>query len=145
MISESQHVPLSRFIDMSTRKQESLKSLSHAIARLEEALEFVPDSSRMTIDATIQRFKFSFELLWKTLKLFLADVGIEANSPRSSFEEAYKLNWINDEQTWLHMMKCRNLTSHTYDEETADSIYEDIREFFKPMKDLCEKLATSKA
>ncbi|MEI6805600.1 MAG: HI0074 family nucleotidyltransferase substrate-binding subunit [Myxococcaceae bacterium] len=129
---------------MNTRKQEFLESLTHAIASLGEGLQFVPDSSRMAIDATIQRFEFSFELLWKTVKLFLADEGIEANSPRSCFEEAYKRKWMNDEQTWLHMMKCRNLASHTYDEKTADEIYEDIRDFLKPMKDLCEKLTTSR-
>lgn len=127
---------------MNNRKQDSLESLSHAIDRLGEALQFVPDNSRMAIDATIQRFEFSFELLWKTVKLCLAEVGIEANSPRESFQEAYKQKWIDNEQTWLHMMKSRNLTSHTYDEQTADEIYSDVRGFYGPMKALCEKLKT---
>lgn len=128
---------------MNTKKQDSLESLAHALERLRKALQFVPDDSRMAIDATIQRFEFCFELLWKTIKLFLADAGIEANSPKSCLEEAYKQKWIHDEQTWLHMMRSRNLTSHTYDEQTADDIYQDIHLFYTPMKDLCDKLINS--
>ena len=125
---------------MSNKKQDSLESLGHAVNRLREALQLAPDSSRIAIDATIQRFEFTFELLWKTLRLFLIDTGIETNSPRAAFEEAYKQKWIDDEQIWLQMMKSRNLTSHTYDEHTADQIYANIHEFNEPIKSLYERL-----
>src|SRR3989338_1884660 len=118
---------------MSTRSQESLDSLGKALERLGEALRSTQDVSRLSIDATIQRFEFSFELLWKTLKFFLSDRGIEVNSPRACLEEAYSQKWINDEQLWLRMMKSRNLTSHTYNEDTANEIYADIHLYYEPM------------
>lgn len=76
---------------MNTDKfNRSLTNLKKALARFSEALE-EPESS-IVRDATIQRFEFTYELLWKTLKIYLQDIhGVRAVSPRQVFKEAYSL------------------------------------------------------
>lgn len=47
---------------------------------------------------------------------------------------------------YIHMHKSRNLTSHTYDEETANEIVEGIRnEYFRLLMDLLTRLEQEKA
>lgn len=52
----------------------SMKKLQYAFSRLKEGADSAADE--LDKDGVIQRFEFTFELLWKTLKLFLADQGI---------------------------------------------------------------------
>jgi nucleotidyltransferase substrate binding protein (TIGR01987 family) len=41
-----------------------------ALNALEAIYQLAPDQDRVLVDATIQRFEFSFELAWKFLKDF---------------------------------------------------------------------------
>lgn len=108
----------------------SLEQLGNALKRLGEALQKPLDSDNMNRDATIQRFEFTIELFWKTLKKLLFIEKITANSPRDVLQKAYAINWIYDENLWLRMMDDRNLTSHAYKEENAERIYQHIKEYF---------------
>jgi nucleotidyltransferase substrate binding protein (TIGR01987 family) len=90
--------------------------------RLAEALK-VGAEEPLAIDGTIQRFEFTFELFWKVVRRLLARQGVEANSPKTALQQAYRLGWLNDEQQWLDVLKDRNLTSHTYREPLALEIY----------------------
>ena len=85
------------------------------------------DKNAVLLDGTIQRFEFTVELAWKTIKEYLEYEKFgEFNSPRSAIKEAYKINLIEDGEKWLDMLDDRNLTSHTYDENTAKEIYRNI-------------------
>lgn len=119
---------------MSNRRLlQSVNNLEQAIARLEEAL--AEDlSNSLLVDGTIQRFEFTIELYWKTLKRILASEGIETRTPKETLKEAYQIGWLNDETAWLQMLKDRNETSHTYDEEAALRILQNIKEYFPEMK-----------
>ena len=100
----------------------NVKALEKALQRLKESLTF-DLSQPLVVDACIQRFEFSIELTWKTLKKCLAIEGIEANTPRECIQQAYAIHWLNDETAWLSMLKDRNLTSYTYKEDMALEIY----------------------
>lgn len=113
--------------------------LAKALGRLEEVLDDPVDAHKAIIDATIQRFEFTFELFWKWLKLLLENAGVEANFPKQVFKEAYKAKWIDDEALWLKMLNDRNLTSHTYDEELARVIYESIKTYAPLMRRVFEE------
>jgi len=68
--------------------RHALKKLRQAVKRLQE---LVPRAkSDIVRDATIQRFEFTFELLWKALKLCLEDEGVLVNTPKDSFREAFR-------------------------------------------------------
>jgi len=49
------------------KKSELLEQLQHAYDSLQDALR-IPLEQELSIDGTIQRFEFTFELTWKTLK-----------------------------------------------------------------------------
>lgn len=125
---------------MSNRKLlQSVNNLERALTRLEEAL--AEDlSNSLLVDGTIQRFEFTIELYWKTLKRILTSEGIETKTPKETLKEAYQVGWLNDETAWLQMLKDRNETSHTYDEEAALRIVRNIKEYFPEMKTTLEIL-----
>ena len=82
-------------------------------------------------DGAIQRFEFTFELAWKTMKRILAFKGINVNSPRDVFREAAKQKLIDDPVIWFDFLKKRNLTVHTYNQSCADEIFQSLFVFEK--------------
>ena len=122
-----------------TEEQIALKreEFRKALHRLKTALEKEPDADELYLDATIQRFEFTFELAWKLLKAILDYEGIEVASPRGAIREAWKLHLIGDAEKWLDMQQKRNLTDHTYNESTAREIYRLIKEeYYGLLKEL---------
>lgn len=115
---------------MMTKEQLLLKweDYHKALHRLEIALTKTLDEDDLYLDATIQRFEFTFELAWKLMKAVLEYEGIETTSSRSSIREAWKQHLINDAEKWLDMQVKSNLSFHTYNEETAQGIYRHIKE-----------------
>tara|TARA_Y100001933_G_scaffold228634_1_gene244316 strand:+ start:518 stop:751 length:234 start_codon:yes stop_codon:yes gene_type:complete len=57
----------------------------------------------LAIDATIQRFEFTFELSWKLLKAILEYDGFEnVESPRKAIREGFKQGYI---RRWICLVK----------------------------------------
>ena len=114
-----------------------MEKLARRVKEAEKALETLREIQRepysvIVRDATIQRFEYTFEIFWKLVKEYLYNhEGIECNSPKSCFREASSVGLLSEEQTitCLEMTDDRNLTSHTYIEEVAESIYEKIRDY----------------
>ena len=111
-----------------TLEQIKLKheDFSRAVSKLHAALEKDIAADELYLDGLIQRFEFCFELAWKLMKAFLDYEGIEVNSPRSAIRKAFQTELIVDAEAWLDMLEKRNLSSHTYDEETANEIYNHV-------------------
>ena len=103
----------------------SIKQLEKAFLKLKNGVASVKDD--LDKDGVIQRFEFTFELFWKTLKIFLAYKGIETRTPRDSLKEAFRINLIEDEELFLNMLEDRNKTSRIYDESSADDIFVRIK------------------
>jgi len=106
-----------------------------AVARLTEALDELagnPDSSVIR-DGVIQRFEFTFELAWKSLKDYMDDQGADMSAilfSKQVFKAAYAAEVIGDEQIWLDMLKARNITSHVYDDQQAANVVAEVRDKF---------------
>ncbi len=113
--------------------QQSARNLEKSLLRLEEALNENHDNS-LIVDGTIQRFEFTIELYWETLKRLLQAEGIVAKTPKETLKEAYQVGWLVNEKAWLQMLRDRNETSHTYNEELAIQIVENIQGYFPEMK-----------
>ena len=106
---------------------ERQAEVRNAAARLQEAVA-QPDSS-IVRDAVIQRFEFSFELVWKALKLYLERQGHECGGPRPTLKKAFAEGLVatpEEADVWLQMLEDRNLTSHAYDEALATRIYQHV-------------------
>ena len=109
------------------RMNLSRESFVKALVSLEDILN--EEFSVIVRDATIQRFEYTFEAMWKSVKIYLKEnEGIPCNSPKSCFRELLSLGLLSrdDTEVLLEMTDMRNLTSHTYIEDVAVSIYEKI-------------------
>jgi len=103
----------------------SLKKLNDAFDKLKEGAGEA--SGELERDGVIQRFEFTFELMWKSLKLFLREKGVDTKTPKDSLQEAFRVGWIKDEAGFLQMLEDRNTTSHIYKKKLADEIFERIK------------------
>jgi predicted nucleotidyltransferase len=65
--------------------QQSLDNLGRALNRLEKGVKQSPEDQLM-IDGVIQRFEFTIELFWKTLKRMLETEGMQVTIPKASFK-----------------------------------------------------------
>jgi len=110
-----------------------------------EAIYLKPiTEDRAYIDATIQRFEFTFELAWKFLKEYFAGKDIVLNYPKEILKEAFTAGIISDENLWIYMLADRNMTSHTYDEKLADEIYKRIKNYVPAIKELIDTIDSVK-
>lgn len=115
---------------------EKGSKLVQALRRLEEALAdyetYHLDSVR---DGVIQRFEFTTELAWKTMREYLIEQGFTngVDSPKGVMRQAYACGLIHDEQGWLDLLTSRNLTSHIYDDDTAAKVFNKVQDSFCPL------------
>jgi len=107
----------------------SLNKLKNANQKLKEGIEHTKDE--LDKDGVIQRFEFTFELLWKALKIYLEYQGIIVKTPRDSFVEAFRIDLISDEKIFLDMLEDRNNTTHIYDKETSEKIFNRIKKNYQ--------------
>jgi nucleotidyltransferase substrate binding protein (TIGR01987 family) len=122
--------------------EEAFLRVEKALKALNVALLKPIDADDLYLDATIQRFEFSIELFWKLLKLLLASKGVDVVYPKDVLRESFAGKLIDDEQMWLAMLRDRNLTSHTYNEELAITIYANIKKYYPLMATTVKHLKT---
>jgi nucleotidyltransferase substrate binding protein (TIGR01987 family) len=121
---------------------QKLENYKKALARLNEGIEKFDKTDDLQRDGLIQRFKYTFELAWKTLKAIFEEEGlIGMNSPTTVLREAFTANLISDEEVWLMMLNDRNSTAHIYSKEIVIKICNNITtkylsEFEKLMKQI---------
>lgn len=100
---------------------QKVEHYTNALAQLEQAVEIYKKSQQDALyrDGLIQRFEFTVELAWKSMKEYLEDQGsvLAISSPRAVLKEAYAMGMIWDEESWNEIIKARNITSHVYDEK----------------------------
>ena len=99
------------------RWKQRFQNFDRAFILLREALEDKRPLSMLEKEGVIQRFEYSYELAWKTLKDYLEASGVTINpvTPRQVLKEAFAAKIITDGQVWINMLDNRNLLSHTYD------------------------------
>lgn len=96
-------------------------------------------------EGLIQRFEYTHELAWNVMKDYAEYQGNNAiTGSRDATREAFKMGLIANADGWMDMLKSRNLTSHTYNSETAEEIHKSILNLyaglFKTFVDKMESL-----
>lgn len=86
----------------------------------------------------IQSFEYNHELAWKTQKDYLEDQGYEdLIGSKDVARKAFEVGLVKDGSVWLEMIKSRNLSSHTYNEEVTKKIVTAITDdYFQAMCDV---------
>lgn len=115
------------------KTEDAYKKLKDATTALGQAVDAPVDPNFIIRDGIIQRFEFTFELFWKYLKCLLEAKGVEARYPKDVLSEAYMGKLISDEKIWLEMLRDRNLTSHTYNQDLSEEIYTHIKTKYYPL------------
>lgn len=81
----------------------------------------------------IQFFEMAFELSWKLLKDYQEAEGYVIASPRDAIKQAFQSGIILTGHDWINALEDRNLTTHTYNEETAVTVEQKIRQTYYPL------------
>lgn len=114
-------------MDKFTIKRENFEN---ALPRLKEGLAAYEAASdpQLARDGIVHRFEFTCELAWKTAREWLLDQGhVELNSPKVVMRQALADGLISDSDGWIGLLNDHNMTSHIYDENTADQIFQRIQ------------------
>lgn len=119
------------------RWKQRFSNYQNAFVRLKEAVEKFEQLDTLSKEGLIQRFEYTLELAWKTLKDYLESKGDLVKFPRDVIKKAFQTNLIDNGETWLEMLEKRNIMSHTYDEETFNEVLDVIiKHYFKELKAL---------
>ncbi len=87
-----------------------------------EALVQEPDN-RFIQDSLIQRYEYTIELAWKTMKDYLEELGfVGVTSPKKVVRKAYQEGIITEADKWIAALNDRNRTSHAYEETMANAV-----------------------
>ena len=123
-----------RWVQRFSNFNKALKKLSEAIEYLKRDTAHhdtvINDANPEQIfdeilkEGIIQRFEYTHELAWNVMKDFLLEIGdVTLYGSKDATREAFKTELIKDGDVWMEMIKSRNKTSHTYNEEIAQEIY----------------------
>lgn len=118
------------------RWKQRFENYKKALAKLGEAvyLDTQRALSELERQGIIQAFEFTHELAWKVMQdFFIYQGNTEIKGSRDATRQAYSVDLITDGDNWMEMIKNRNLTSHTYNEEISEQIYKNIVRDFYPL------------
>ncbi len=109
--------------------ETKFNNFKKALASLKIAVADYDKTNLLSVrDGTIQRFEYTAELSWKTIREYLIEQGvININTPKSVMKEAFYASIIDDDAGWISILNDRNSTSHIYDENEADEIFNRIK------------------
>jgi nucleotidyltransferase substrate binding protein (TIGR01987 family) len=117
------------------RWKQRFQNFDSASLLLCEALKHGPDSlTQLEKEGAVQRFEYTFELAWKTLKDYLEDDGLVISpiTPRQVIKEAFAAKVISDGEVWIKMLNNRNLLSHTFNCSVFERAVEALSEHYLP-------------
>jgi len=117
--------------DKDIRWIQRLSNFHKALSTLEEAIALSEKRTLTKLEkqGMIQSFEYTHELAWKVMQDVFHEQGdVTILGSRDATREAFSAGLIEDGEGWMDMIKKRNLTSHTYNEETAEEIYQEITE-----------------
>lgn len=131
------------------RWEQRFSNFNKALNKLSQAVALAgkEELSELEVEGLIQRFEYTYELAWKTLQDLIKQQGLtDINGPGQVLTQAFQMGLINNAESWRRLKKSRELTSHTYDSETAQIIAEAIiNEYFELFKFLQEKLENQRS
>ena len=137
MVQESDIRWMQRF----SNYRKALERLEAAVGLLSSRNDFVEELDDLMKEGLIQRFEYTHELAWKVMKDYATYQGYtNIAGSRDAIRKALEMGIISDRR-WMNSIEDRNLTSHNYDNDTADEIYRNIVGVYYPLfKDMEARL-----
>ena len=129
-----------RWIQRFENYKKALKNLSEAVELHSER-----KLSKLEKQGVIKAFELVHELSWLTIKDYYESQGdVSIQGSRDAFRLAFKRGLIENGDVFMQSVKSRQLSVHTYNEETADKLYSEILNIyfneFNKLSQVFEKL-----
>lgn len=132
----------------------NLGPLEDAVSQLEDALDIYhsdlalnnPRLQRHLRAAVIQAFEFTYELSFRMLRRYLElasanPAEIDELVFNDVIREAYRQALLKAElPEWMEFRRNRGTTSHTYNEEKAQEVFESVPHFLQEARYLLNRL-----
>lgn len=127
------------------RWEQRFSNYIKAVDKLSQSVKYIQENfnteasledeilDEMIKEGIIQRFEYTHELAWNVMKDYAEYQGnSNIGGSRDASREAFQLKLITNGHLWMDMISSRNKTSHTYNEETANEIYNKILKEYYP-------------
>lgn len=112
------------------RWEQRFSNYQKALTQLKKFID-KGELSELEEQGLIKAFEYTYELAWNTLRDFLEFSGqTDIYGSRDAIRKAYELGLIEDGESWMDMLKSRNITSHTYNEDVAEEICQAVFEVY---------------
>lgn len=136
--------PINRI--MAKRWHERFEFYQKALQRLKAGLHNYDNLTELEKDGVIQRFEFTFELAWKTLQDYFAQVSgyVDVKGPRTVLKQAVQDVLIEDGYWWMQMLESRNELTHVYDQAQSRQILDSIAQTYLPLLESLDEALTRK-
>ncbi len=127
------------------RWQYRFDNYKRAFTLLREAIEWRQERELTDLEreGTIQRFEYTWELAWKTLKDYLENEGVvlEKITPKAVLIASIEAKIIHQPDIWMQALDDRNKMSHIYNNVAFEQVISNIAESYLALFDqLYEKL-----
>jgi nucleotidyltransferase substrate binding protein (TIGR01987 family) len=112
-------------MDEDIRWKQRFQNYQKALATLKNAVELAAIRKLTDLEkqGMIKGFEFTFEMVWNVMKDYLEEQGITGIiGSKGAVRYAFNNGLIEDGQVWLDMIESRNISSHSYDEATANGL-----------------------
>lgn len=122
--------------DMDIRWKQRLSQFKLALKQMDSAVSLskVKELSDLEKQGLIKSFEYTHELAWNLMKDFFEYQGnFKIMGSRDATREAFAKGLIVDGNVWIKMIESRNLTSHTYNQGTANQVIKTITQDYFPL------------
>jgi len=104
------------------RWKQRFFNFNKALTQLQKFID-KGELSELEAQGLVKAFEYTYELAWNTIKDFLEFSGqSDIYGSRDAIRKGFQLGLITDGEGWMDMLKSRNQTSHTYNEDTTRQI-----------------------
>ena len=130
-----------------------LESLEKSIGALGRSLRVAEEQAggddvdlKETLRAgVVQNFEVAYEQSWKMMKRWLETnvnpVEVDGVARRQLFRLCHENRLIDDVDAWMAFHKSRNETSHTYNQATAEDVFNVAGKFLPSALDVLSRIA----
>lgn len=111
---------------MDIRWQQRFANYEKALSQLQKFID-KGVLNELEEQGLIHVFEFTHELAWKVMKDYFEYQGnTSITGSRDACREAFQVGLIQQGEIWMEMIASRNMSSHTYNLETAEEIRDKI-------------------
>ena len=120
-------------MNQDVRWKQRFSNYEKALAQLSKFIEKI-NLNELEEQGLVQAFEFTHELAWNVMKDYFFYQGDSSiTGSRDATREAFKYGLIKDGEAWMEMITSRNISSHSYNEDTIKELKKQIIFLYYPL------------